>query len=433
MLVLKGSKHQLSSHLIMPLFSPRFSSIKNPCVCRDMAHAECQALYIAVHISFEVPSISADVNILHKSLKQIIYTAGRYPDQRYHGVQKSPRLHPPLFSDTSKCRRDYSKSRGSDSNSSLDRVGSPSNWVSKPNSMGIKFIRPRKWLSALFTVEFLDLFGAPNRPSRRTKGKKAFQERYTRLFVVDFPEDTCGHRRPRYRPAVRVHEIAPSTVEASRLYGADCSRHSYSEPQQAQVNRAPRQRTPIIERVPTRQGRRVSLMRASGTRQSMPRRMYHHDWAREVDGASVHAFRRDPVPYTSPRRSTIPRGHATFPQEDGGRYGIPIPAQSSFPHAERVPESPRIIRRSPRLPQEPPRPRARGVRLEERSPYDGVRIEERWPRTRPEVSKAGRLGRSATGADVVEQTRERPVRILLEKRSPRPSGLNRPRRYYEVL
>lgn len=288
-------------------------------------------------------------------------------------------------------------------------------------------IRPKKCLSSRLTTRFLDLFKKKSKVVRKAQDRKAFQEQYTRAFVVDFPEDSSVDQLPpRQQPAVRVRPTPrrtnlPPTLEPQGRYQSCISRPSTREAQPNWVPRPPRQRTPVAERIPARQRRRLSPVRSSVAGQSMPSRMNRYDWAREVDRGSVEAFRRVPLPQTGRRTGATPRVSATTVREGQRRPGIPISARSNFAHPECVPQPLRVIHRSPRPQQETTRPRAsaRSVALEERRPRNGIRIEERWPQPCPRIAQDGYFRHSAAGNRILERTRQRPVKIVLEVRRPR--------------
>lgn len=325
------------------------------------------------------------------------------------------------------------------SESTLYHIRRPTIWTRKSREMGMSSIRPKKWLSSFLTPNFLDLFKRRSKARRKAQDKRAFQEQYSRVFVVNFPEDSSVDELPRQRPAVRIRPTPrrtdlPFTLEPQGRYHSRIGRPGVPGIQQRQVPRPPRLRTPVAERVPARQERRVPPVRFAGTRQPVPPRMYRYDRPREIDRGSVDAFRRVPMPQANPRRSARPRAPATTTREEQRSFGIPVPARRKFSHPECVPEPLKVIRRSPRPQREASRPRAqaRGTVLEERHPRKDIRIEERWPRPCPQITKDGRLLSSAAGNCVLEETRYRPVqvKILLETRSPRSAGLNTPGRYY---
>lgn len=292
--------------------------------------------------------------------------------------------------------------------------------------MGTCSIRPKKWLFSRLVTGVWGLFKKKRKVVRKAQDRKAFQDQYTRAFVVDFPEDSSVDQLPRQQPAARFRSTPRSTnsppiLEPQTRYQSCISCPSTREAQPNWVPRPPRQRTPVAERIPARQGRRLFPDRSGLAGQPMPSRMNRYDWVREVDRGSVEAFRRVPLPQTGRRTGATPRRSATTAREGQRRPDIPISARRNFPHPECVPQPLRLIHRSPRPQQETTRPRAsaRGVALEERRPRNGIRIEERWPRPYPGIAQDGYFRHSAAGNRILEQTRQRPMKIVLEVRRPR--------------
>lgn len=278
--------------------------------------------------------------------------------------------------------------------------------------MGRYSIRLKKWLPSRLAAGFWDLFKKKSKVVRKAQDRKAFQEQYTRAFLVDFPEGSSVNQLPRQQSAVRVRSTprrtnSPPTLEPQIHCQSCISRPSTREAQPNRVPRHPRQRTPVTERMPASQRRRLTPDRSSVAGQPMHPSMNRYDWAREVDRGSVEAIRRVPLSQAGRRRTGVaPRMSATIVREGQRRHGIPISARRNFAHPECVPQPLRVIHRSPET--------TRGVALDERRARNGIRIEDRWPQRCPRISQDGYFRHSAAGTRILERTQQRPLKIALE-------------------
>lgn len=358
--------------------------------------------------------------------------------RRPHKFRTNPRPRRPLFRDYSRPGYPYSDdsedckslfSEFSDSHLSYpseDPIRRPGDWISNSPRRVMNSVRPRKCLPSLLIADFLDLFNGRSKVTRRTRVRRNPPGYRFRAFVVDPPDDSSAEELSqqgsfvRRRPSFRGTDF-PSTFEPRGQHPPRIGRPRVPGYQQPQVVRPSRERTPVTERIPARTGRRVSPVRSAGIREPMPRRVYHYRVTPEADRGGSGTFRLDSMPRTTRRSSAMPRSPAVFFREEYPSYGIPIPARENFSYSERVPESPRLIRRSPRPYQERrPRGPTHGIRLEERYPRRYVRVEERWPRSEPRITDLGRVRSSAAGARILERSRARygGEDVMLETRVP---------------
>lgn len=395
-------------------------------VCRVVVHP---ALYIGLRFALMAATILLNIDEPDPHRKQSMYFTEADYAKFLRKLRKHPRLRRPLYSDdlrttTHRYSDDieyrraefFGSSDSASSTWSLYHTRLPRDYIPKGSRrMGKDPIQPRKWLSSLLHLEFLDALKKRTKALRKNQDQKPTRQQSWRVFVVDPPKESRSEKLPRRQSATRTRPVprelnSPSTNEPQGSYGpnhrSQVDHLRDSGTQQPWAPRPCRERTPVMERVPLRPGRRTSPVQTVEVEvmHSMPPRDRGFDWGREVDRRRMHASRHAAMPRTT-RLEDI---------EDTGRQRnseVPVPAQGGFSRRRDAPEPSRIIHRSPRpQPISSAPPTSGGVAVEERNPL----IEERWPR--PVVVQQGRRQITVFSAHVLGQAQSRPTVEIVETR-----------------
>jgi len=298
-------------------------------------------------------------------------------------------------------------------------------YISEP-APSLDMVRPRKWLSLLLGLEFLDILKKRNKTSRRKRNKMPSRERPSQAFIIEPPED---FREEDFRPKRRTTR--------TRYILRRMDSNPMSEPQR---NRRPRDDRPrivetrtfpryryrreepiVTERKPPRRGQRTSPDRTFEVHKIVPLKEPQSYWAQQVDRESMRAFEENATRPTRLERS--------------------MPKQGGYARLSDEPEPITIEHRAPR-------PRERRTtfqiresgKVEERAPRIG--LEERSPRKQPRVIQYGLSGLSRSGPEVLARARSRRDNIQIQadiwvetertrrtrrigERTPRPYGPSR--------
>lgn len=402
-------------------------------VCRVVVHP---ALYIGLRFALMAATILPNIDEPDPHRKQSMYFTEAYYDKFPRKLRKHPRLRRPLDSDDSRTtthrysddieyrRAEFFGSSDSDSSTwSLYHARLPRDYIPKGSKrMGMNPIRPRKWLSSLLHLEFLDVLKKRIKALRKNQDQmedqKPTRQQSSRIFVVDPPKESRTEKLPQRQSATRTHPVpremdSPSTNEPQGSYAPNQRSHGDhlrdSGTQQPWAHRPCRERTPVMERVPLRPGRRTSPVQPVEVEvmHTMPPRERGFDWGREVDRRSMNAFRHAAMPQITRPEDIEDRARQRNSE-------IPVPAQGGFSRRRDAPEPSRIIHRSPRpLPTSSAPQTSGGVAVEERNPL----IEERRPR--PVAVQQGRRQISVFSAHVLGQAQSRPTVEIVENRETR--------------
>lgn len=256
------------------------------------------------------------------------------------------------------------------------------------------------WLSSWFSVDLLDFLKERKQRRQAQKEKKVDQGRSPRLFVVDPPDHIDSHPLPRRSTIKRTRSVLermdkpfPSQQRPRQTRAEIHSRPLETEP--IRPSRPPRVRTPITEREPPRQGRRVSPFPPVEVHQAYPSTERRPPTNRPSP-ERIQVVEHTSLPRATERQRTT-LGNSRVGREQRRHLATSVPAQRSRGSLRDL-GRPVVIHRSPRPP-----PRDRDVAVEFRSPR--IDIEERWPR----VIRDGRSNLSSSANRVIREAQPRPA------------------------
>ena len=265
----------------------------------------------------------------------------------------------------------------------------------------LDMVRPRKWLSSILDLVFLDVFKKRNKASRRKKDKKPSRERPSRAVVVDPPDnpDEEDFRRARRTTTTRYMlprmDLDPIS-EPRRDRRPRDDRARTPEARKPPGYRYRREKSIVTERKPLQRGRRTSPDRTFEVPKKNSLRDPKSYWAQQVDRESVRAFEET----TTSRSTRVERSMTEASTSAGGKQRAletRMPKRGGYTRPSDGPEPITIEHRAPR-------PRARS--LMPQIP-ESRKIEERAPRKQPRIIQSGIGGLSNSGAEVLTRARSR--------------------------
>lgn len=274
----------------------------------------------------------------------------------------------------------------------------------------LDMVRPRKWLSSILDLVFLDVFKKKNKGRRRKKDKKPSRERPSRAVVVDPPENPGEEdfRRARRTTTTRYMlprmDLDPISEQRRNCRPRDV-RARTPEARTPPAYRYRREKSIVTERKPFRRGRRTSPDRTLEVPKTNSLRDPKSYWAQQVDRESVRAFKET----TTSRTTRVERPTTGASTSAGGKQRALetiMPKRGGYTRPRDGPESITVEHRAPRPRARSPMPHfPESRKVEERAPR--VEFDERAPRTQPRIIQYGIGGLSNSGASVLTRARSR--------------------------
>lgn len=298
-------------------------------------------------------------------------------------------------------------------------------YLSEPlSSLGM--VRPRKWLSLLLGLDFLDVLKKKKENRHRRDEKKPPRERPSMGFVVDPPENPCEEdcrRERRFSTARhRLSRVDSGLPELRRIRRSQDGRPRISENRDPREYRSRREVFIQAERRPPRDGRRITPDREFEVRSASILRELRSYWAQQIDRERERAFQETTTSRYTRVEEPIPNASTSAARRHILETRLPRQGGYACPNE---PEATTIVHRTPRARARSPWPQRRqSRRVEERAPH--VDIEERLPRTQPVIIRYGVGGLVDSGFEVVSraQSRQDTIRVQGDRWTERETNRN---------